>query len=72
MLQGFQVVLSDMCPGTIGHQMIDVHRSLGLAHSACALALGSAFDDSVAEPGVLQPSGNLLMKLLEVRIEALR
>ena len=59
-------MLSDMCPATIGHQLLDVHRSLELAHAACALALGSAYDDAAAGPGVLQPSGNLLMKLLQV------
>ena len=64
--QGFQAVLSDMCPATIGHQLLDVHRSLDLAHTACALALGSGYDSAAVGPGVLQPCGNLLMKLLQV------
>lgn len=55
-----------MCPATVGHQMLDVHRSLDLAQTACILALGSDFDDSTTGRGVLQSSGNLLMKLLQV------
>lgn len=40
-LQGFHVVLSDMCHSTMGSSSADVLRSLDLASCAAELAVGS-------------------------------
>lgn len=39
-MQGFNVVLSDMCHSTMGSSSADVLRSLDLASCAAELALG--------------------------------
>ena len=41
LLQGFHVVLSDMCHSTMGSSSADVLRSLDLASCAAELAVGS-------------------------------
>lgn len=38
--RGFHVVLSDMCHNTVGNSAADVLRSLELAQSAAAIAVG--------------------------------
>lgn len=48
--RGFHVVLSDMCHNTVGNSAADVVRSMELARSALALALGEGGADG-EEPG---------------------
>ena len=48
--RGFHVVLSDMCHNTMGNSAADVVRSMELAQSAAALAVGDDDADG-EEPG---------------------
>ena len=74
-LQGlFGAVLSDMCHSTTGFSAMDATRSLQLATCAAELAVGPLHGKGseqqvleVAQKGLLQPGGNLLIKLLQVR-----
>ena len=63
-VQGFNVVISDVCHDTTGISAADAARSLQLADRACAIAIGDTEDGT---NGVLVPGGNLLVKILEVR-----
>ncbi|KAF3778670.1 Ribosomal RNA large subunit methyltransferase E [Nymphaea thermarum] len=79
--RGFSVILSDMCPSVSGITMKDTILSGELAKRALLLAIGrnrlsgldeysflfESEDASRDDPdaGVLQPKGNLVMKLLE-------
>ncbi|XP_031488679.1 uncharacterized protein LOC116256451 [Nymphaea colorata] len=79
--KGFSVILSDMCPSVSGISMKDTILSGELAKRALLLAIGrnrlsgldeysflfESEDASRDDPdaGVLQPKGNLVMKLLE-------
>ena len=63
-VQGFNVVMSDMCHATTGISAADAARSRHLAERACVVALGSLGEGT---DGVLVPGGNLLVKILEVR-----
>jgi 23S rRNA (uridine2552-2'-O)-methyltransferase len=69
-VQGFAVVLSDMCHSTHGNKMTDSYKSLDLARTAFEIATQAAavpgaapLDD--ARRGVLRPGGSLLMKILQ-------
>ena len=74
MLQGlFGAVLSDMCHSTTGFSAMDATRSLQLATCAAELAVGPLQAEGseqqvveVLQKGLLQPGGNLLIKLLQV------
>lgn len=72
--KGFSVILSDMCPPISGITVRDATLSIELGMRALEFALGEAVvnqpfqDDGVIEAnddGMLQPGGNLLIKLLE-------
>ncbi|MQM01133.1 hypothetical protein Taro_033886 [Colocasia esculenta] len=75
--RGFSVILSDMCPLVSGITSKDAALSCELGEKALSLAVGegifSAPDESPADAanssgnGILQPGGNLVIKLLESR-----
>ncbi|EIE24057.1 23S ribosomal RNA methyltransferase [Coccomyxa subellipsoidea C-169] len=76
---GFHAVLSDMCHSTVGNSAADVLRSLELAQTAAAIAVGDREErDKKASleemystgpaggrPGVLLPGGHFVVKLLQ-------
>lgn len=73
LLQGFDVVLSDMLQFTSG--VNDVELSLELANTAMNVATGHYYDEygeayaqqmGFRHTGFLRPGGNLVMKLYEV------
>ncbi|CAL8462409.1 g1942 [Coccomyxa elongata] len=54
--RGFHVVLSDMCHNTVGNSAADVVRSMELARSAAALAVGEdGADGEEPDAGKVQP-----------------
>eukprot|EP00891_Asterochloris_glomerata_P007481 jgi/Astpho2/7481/e_gw1.00114.145.1_t len=68
----FGAVLSDMCHSTTGFSAMDATRSLQLATCAAELAVGPLEAEGseqqvleVAQKGLLQPGGNMLIKLLQ-------
>jgi 23S rRNA U2552 (ribose-2'-O)-methylase RlmE/FtsJ len=74
LLQGFDVVLSDMLQFTSG--VNDVELSLELANTAMNVATGHYYDEygeayaqqmGFRHTGFLRPGGNLVMKVYEVR-----
>lgn len=70
-IQGFDVVLSDMMGYTSGNSSVDVSRSLELASSALQLATGYHPDlgdlsEQEQRRGVLVNQGHLVMKIFEV------
>lgn len=60
-MQGFDVVLSDMCHFTHGNALTDAYKSLELARTAFQI---SSLPDG-GGGGVLKPGGSLVMKLLQ-------
>lgn len=52
-LRGFNAVLSDMCHSTLGVAAADVARSLELAQTAAAIAVGQLDSGEPLQPGAL-------------------